>query len=144
VITVASTNQTGARSYYSNFGSVVEIAAPGGETNPVTSRGVLSTLNAGATTPGADNYVFYQGTSMAAPHVAGVAALLYALSPSISPAQVSTFLQNSAQPFPTVSSNQCSTAICGAGIVDAGAATALVPPPSQASALPWLQLLLKD
>ena len=146
VVTVASTNQTGARSYYSNFGSVVEIAAPGGETHQVTSRGVLSTLNAGATTPGADNYAFYQGTSMAAPHVAGVAALLYQLSPGINPALISTILQNTAQPFPTVSSNQCSTANCGAGIVDAGAATGFLPPTPtpQEVAMPWLPLLLKD
>ena len=143
VVTVASTNQAGARSYYSNFGSVVEIAAPGGETHQATGRGVLSTLNTGATTPGADSYAFYQGTSMASPHVAGVAALLYQLKPGINPVQVSTILQATAQPFPTVSSNQCRTANCGAGIVDAGAATAAVRP-RQAAAMPWLRLLLKD
>jgi len=148
VVTVAATNQIGARSWYSNFGSVVEIAAPGGETQPVPSRGVLSTLNAGATTPGADSYAFYQGTSMAAPHVAGVAALLYQLSPGISPAQVSMRLQNTAQPFPTVSSNQCSTSTsstakdCGAGIVDSGAATDGYL--QAATAMPWLMLLLND
>ena len=143
VVTVAATNQAGARSYYSNFGAVVEIAAPGGETHQVTSRGILSTLNAGATTPGADSYAFYQGTSMAAPHVAGVVALLYQLSPGISPAEVLTILQNTAQSFPNVSSNQCSTANCGAGIVDAGAATAAISPSKQAD-LPWIKLLLMN
>ncbi len=142
VITVAATNTDGARSYYSNFGSAVEIAAPGGETYQVSSRGVLSTLNAGATTPGADSYAFYQGTSMAAPHVAGVAALLYQLSPGITPAQVSITLQNTAQSFPSVSSNQCTTANCGAGILDAGAAAAAVAPASGSVSLPWLSLLL--
>ena len=144
VVTVAATNQVGARSYYSNFGGVVEIAAPGGETHQVNSRGVLSTLNTGTTTPSTDSYRFYQGTSMAAPHVAGVAALLYQVSPGITPAQVSTILQDTAQSFPTLSSNQCDTANCGAGIVDAGAATDGVSPTSSGQAMPWLKLLLKN
>lgn len=142
VVTVAATNQVGARSYYSNFGGVVEISAPGGETHQVPSRGILSTLNTGTTTPGTDNYVFYQGTSMAAPHVAGVVALLYQVTPGINPAQVSTILQNTARSFPTVSSNQCDTANCGAGIVDAGKATG--GGPLQGKAMPWLKLLLKN
>lgn len=147
VITVAATNNAGARSYYSNFGAVVELAAPGGETYQVASRGVLSTLNDGATVPGADSYVFYQGTSMAAPHVAGVAALLYDLDPSITPAQVSTTLQSTSKPFPSVAANQCSTTNCGAGILDAGAATSAISPPSppgQTTAIPWVSLLLKN
>ncbi len=145
VVTVAATNQAGARSYYSNFGGVVEISAPGGETHQVASRGVLSTLNSGTTIPTTDNYVFYQGTSMAAPHVAGVAALLYQLSSGITPAQVSTVLQNTAQSFPSVSSNQCNVANCGAGIVDASAATdAAGDGPSTGQSMPWLKLLLKN
>lgn len=51
VITVAFTNQIGARSYYSNFGATVTLSAPGGETPVVNSLGVLSTLNTGTTTP---------------------------------------------------------------------------------------------
>ncbi|MEL7154603.1 MAG: S8 family serine peptidase, partial [Pseudomonadota bacterium] len=91
------------------------------------------------------NYVFYQGTSMAAPHVAGVAALLYDLDPNISPATVSTVLQNTAKPFPTVTTRQCSTTNCGAGIVDAGAATAAITPPSsQSASIPWIKILLKN
>ncbi len=147
VITVAATNKAGARSYYSNYGTVVEIAAPGGETYSVTSDGVLSTLNAGTTTPGADSYAFYQGTSMAAPHVAGIAALLYQLKPGITPAQVLSALQSTAQPFPSASNAtyQCDTAKCGAGIADAGkAAGSLTPVQTGGSAAqPWLKLLLK-
>jgi serine protease len=145
VITVAATNKGGARSYYSNYGAVVEIAAPGGETYPVNSEGVLSTLNVGTTTPGADSYAFYQGTSMAAPHVAGVAALLYQLNPAITPAQVLARLQSTVQPFPNVSNPQyqCSTAKCGDGIVDAGKAVDFQGPPPTSAAQPWLKLLLK-
>ncbi len=145
VITVAATKDDGGRAYYSNFGSAVEIAAPGGETFQQASRGVLSTLNSGLQGPANDNYAFYQGTSMAAPHVAGVAALLYDLDPNITPATVSTVLQNTAKPFPTVTTRQCSTTNCGAGIVDAGAATAAITPPSsQSASIPWVKILLKN
>ena len=70
------------------IGSIIEISAPGGETESLTRNGVLSTLNTGTQGPGADAYVYYQGTSMAAPHVAGVASLLYSLKPSLTPAEV--------------------------------------------------------
>ncbi len=144
VITVAATNTDGARSYYSNFGAVVEIAAPGGETYAVTADGVLSTWNTGTTAPANDSYTFYQGTSMASPHVAGVAALLYDVDPSITPADVVAILQSTAQAFPSVSSNQCNTSSCGAGIVDAAAATNGGPGPHEVMAWGWTKLLLKN
>ncbi|NNL54627.1 MAG: S8 family serine peptidase [Woeseia sp.] len=114
VVTVAATDRDGNRAYYSNYGAVVDVAAPGGET-AVSSNGVLSTLNSGTTTPASDNYAFYQGTSMATPHVAGVAALLYAVNPSITPDLVETTLKNTARAFP----GSCSQ--CGSGLVDANA-----------------------
>jgi subtilisin family serine protease len=43
--------------------------------------------NDGTTTPGTENYVYYQGNSMSALHVTGVAALLYQADPNITPAQ---------------------------------------------------------
>lgn len=112
VITVAATTQLGAKAYYSNYGASVEIAAPGGD----GAAGVLSTLNAGVSTPGADSYASYIGTSMATPHVSGTVALMLARNPALTPAQVLTQLQATARPFPGVC-NQC-----GAGIVDATAA----------------------
>lgn len=115
VVTVASINRAGGKAWYSNFGSVVDVAAPGGET-AVSANGVLSTLNSGSTSPGSDSYAFYQGTSMAAPHVAGAAALLYAVDPAITPDQVETLLKTTARGFPA----SCSQ--CGSGIVDASAA----------------------
>jgi len=118
VIAVAAVNRNGGRAFYSNFGSIVAVAGPGGDTSASASNGILSTLNSGTTTPGADAYAFYQGTSMATPHVSGVAALLYAVKPSITPDQVLSTLKSTARAFPA----SCSG--CGAGIVDAAAAVA--------------------
>ncbi|MFC1465699.1 MAG: S8 family serine peptidase [Candidatus Brachytrichaceae bacterium NZ_4S206] len=127
VITVAATNRQGNKASYSNFGSVVEISAPGGETG---TNGVLSTLNAGTTTPAAHTYEFYNGTSMAAPHVAGIVSLMLSVNPSLTPAQVLSLLQTTVTPFP--SGSTCNTTNCGAGIVNAAAAVQA----AQASAPP--------
>lgn len=117
VITVASNNREGDRAYYSNYGSTIEVTAPGGETI-TASNGVLSTLDSGLTTPNNSNsYAYYQGTSMAAPHVAGLASLILGQNPGMTPAQLLTHLQATARPFP--SGSTCNTSICGAGIVDA-------------------------
>lgn len=121
VITVAATSKTGDQAYYTNFGTVVEIAAPGGEQSFANDPdGVLSTLNAGTTVPAGDNYIYYQGTSMAAPHVAGLVSLMMGEQPSLTPAQVLNILQTTARDFPGGSG--CTTAKCGAGIADAFAA----------------------
>lgn len=121
VITVAATGHTGKRAYYSNYGTSVEIAAPGGDAQ--LGKTILSTLNAGTTTPGADSYANYQGTSMATPHVVGVVSLMLSLNPALTPAQVTSMLQSSVTPFPAGST--CTTSLCGAGILNAAAAVAL-------------------
>jgi serine protease len=128
VVTVAATGKAGSRSYYSNFGASVEIAAPGGDRIADDNDTILSTLNTGLTTPGADAYVRYQGTSMATPHVSGVVSLMLSVNPALTPAQVTQILQSSARAFPAGS-----TCIgqCGAGLLDAAAAVtgAGSPPP---------------
>ncbi len=116
VVTVAALDRGGNRAAYSNYGTRVDVAAPGGETGGRTADGVLSTLNAGSTTPGAESYAFYQGTSMATPHVAGLAALLLG-EKALTPAQVESALKATARPVP----GTC-TGGCGAGLVDAYAA----------------------
>ena len=68
-LSVAGTNNQDKKSWYSNYGSWVKISAPGGETNTVLQRGVLSTTIG-------NQYGYLQGTSMACPHVSGVAALV--------------------------------------------------------------------
>ena len=132
VVTVAATGKAGNRSYYSNYGASVEIAAPGGDKNADGSTGaILSTLNAGLTTPGADSLAYYQGTSMATPHVVGIVSLMLSVNPALTPAQVTQMLQSTATAFPAGST--CTTALCGAGIVNAAGAVAAAqnpPPPS--------------
>jgi subtilisin family serine protease len=138
VITVAATNRNGNRAPYSNFGNVVEISAPGGDTSGSAVNGVLSTLDSGATAPLNDNvYAYYQGTSMAAPHVAGVASLVLAVYPTLTPAQMNQHLRATVTPFPGGSS--CNTSICGAGIVNAQLAVTQEPSvPDEFVYLPFL------
>jgi len=123
VITVAANNRGGDLASYSNFSTtLVKISAPGGETS-TQANGVLSTLNSGTTTPAADSYVYYQGTSMAAPHVAGIASLMLSANASLTPTQVLAIIQNTARPF-AVGTLCALYNDCGAGIINAAAAVA--------------------
>ncbi|WP_055529077.1 S8 family peptidase [Streptomyces graminilatus] len=114
VITVGATGRTGARASYSNFGSAVDISAPGGEMRTGDANGILSTLNSGTKTPSAESYAYYQGTSMATPHIAGLVALMKSAKPSLTPAQIETAIKANARPLP----GSCSGG-CGAGLADA-------------------------
>jgi serine protease len=116
IVTVAATDRNGSRAYYSNYGTKVTLAAPGGDVRANAANGILSTLNSGTTTPGSDNYAYYQGTSMASPHVAAVAALMIAKKPSATVDEVINALKTSARAFP----GSCSG--CGSGLLDAYAA----------------------
>lgn len=120
VITVGATNRSGVRAFYSNYGAVVDVSAPGGAMNVSTSNGVLSTLNTGTQGPAADNYVFYQGTSMATPHVAGVVSLMATISPTLNYTRAEQILKNTVRSFGP--GNDCGTVLCGTGIVNAQAA----------------------
>ena len=117
VINVAATGKNGGRAYYSNYGTSVDVAAPGGAMNSANDpNGVLSTYNTGSTTPASDSYGYSQGTSMAAPHVAGVAALIKQAKPTATPDEIESILKNTTRSFAAACSG------CGSGIVDANAA----------------------
>jgi serine protease len=119
VVAVAATDRNGARASFSNFGTLIDVSAPG--------VNILSTRNAGTTTPGAENYSLLSGTSMSSPHVAGVAALIMAAAAK-TPAEVESILKATTRPLPGACSGGC-----GTGIVDALAAVnsalGTTPPP---------------
>ncbi|MDJ0692711.1 MAG: S8 family peptidase [Xenococcaceae cyanobacterium MO_188.B32] len=90
VISVAATDAAGEKAPYSNYGAGVDISAPGGSE---TAKIIQNTIDPST---GESTFVGFQGTSMAAPHVAGVAALVKASGVS-EPEQVLDVLKRSAR-----------------------------------------------
>ncbi len=79
---------------YTNVGTTVSLSAPGGGQRYGATAGVASTTwDFTKTLP---SYAYYEGTSMATPHVVGVAALVLALNPTFTAAQLRTRLQSTA------------------------------------------------
>jgi serine protease len=110
VITVAATTSTGARAGYTNYGSTVEIAAPGSSIRTTTLGG----------------YASVDGTSFSAPIVSGIISLMLSVNPVLEYNSVMALLNNPAvaNSFPSTPSAQCSSDIsatyyCGLGILDA-------------------------
>lgn len=121
VIRVAAVDSRGGLASYSNRGETASLSAPGGD---YTDR-PLYTAGDGGTTVALNNGVVtgeQLGTSFATPHVAGVAALMLALKPEMSPQQVQQCLLNTTRNFPTGTSFDCDNITCGTGILDAGQA----------------------
>ena len=160
VIAVSGLRHTGTKVGYSSIGPEVAIAAPAG--NCVNLQGaclypLLTTTNSGATSPAANTYSDSNhatlGTSFAAPIVAGVVALMLSVDPTLQPAQIRSLLQSSARRFPSTGAEAtvtacrapdrvdqlecyCTTATCGAGMLDAAAALAQVASPPAAETPP--------
>jgi serine protease len=135
-ISVAATNRSGSRAYYSNTGAHLEIAAPGGDArDSVGGNGLIwqstlvpedSTPRFNFFTPRFDRYaeVGYSGTSMATPHVAGTAALM--ISRGITPpAVIETILRRTAKDLGATGKDtsfgygliQPRTALFGTGVI---------------------------
>jgi serine protease len=118
VIAVSATGPDGTKAPYSNYGVGVDIAAPGGAKTPEHPEyGILQqTIN--RRNPDEPVFAYFQGTSMAAPHVAGVAALIQAQGIK-DPDKVEAILKRSAAPVPGDKQN-----FYGAGLLDAARALA--------------------
>jgi subtilisin family serine protease len=112
-IAVAATDNRDLRATFSNFGPEVDISAPG-----VNVWSLSSTAG----------YIYKSGTSMAAPHVAGAAALLWGYNPSLTRDQVRSYLIAGA----TDLGDPGTDVLYGAGRLDIAAALALAPPPFRA------------
>jgi serine protease len=114
VITVGASTRQGDRASYSNFGSRVDISAPGGDGE--VQDWILSTGNA-PDGPGNPIYELAIGTSAAAPHVAGAASLLIARNANLTPGRIQDLLTGTARSFAVGTS--CGAApLCGSGMLD--------------------------
>jgi serine protease len=127
VISVMAVGYDLTRAPYSNYGASVDVAAPGGNSQVDKNGdghgdGILSTLYQ----PGTGYYYeWYDGTSMASPHVAGVAALVRSIDPTLTPDQVETILESTAQDLGAPGKDST----FGWGLVDAYAAVKAAFPP---------------
>ena len=137
VITVGASGPDGARTYYSNYGSTVEVSAPGGDID--AEAGILSLFNKGETTATENSYAFMEGTSQASPHVAATVAMLKAMRPELTHEEALTILQQTSTPL-----SNCDRDACGSGIINAAAAVAQLsgsepaePRPSETPRNPW-------
>jgi serine protease len=140
VIAVTAHAIDGDNAWYANVGTEVAISAPGGGCGTLTHSaatctdfssanglGVYSLMNTGTTTPLADSYSAKRGTSMAAPHVAGVVALMLSVKPTLTPANIKSYLQSSARAHPSGTYCTTTTGVCGSGLLDAAGALNAIP-----------------
>jgi serine protease len=120
VISVAATDAAGALAFYSNFGPTVDVAAPGGDLSADVdgdgfADGILSTWV--EPSRGDPIYGFAQGTSMAAPHVSAVIALMLDVNPGLNPFDIDLLLADG-----SLSDDDAGLASIGHGLIDAFAA----------------------
>jgi serine protease len=150
VVGVAGLNRDGFKSNYSNFGA--QLAASGIATvsgddaagawgSVLADTGLVTLTNLGGTFVGAAGYARHYGTSFATPQVSGTIAMMLGLNPQLSHEQILAGLRASARPHvgsPRIGACSagnpgrciCSTATCGAGILDADQALAYAALPS--------------
>lgn len=131
IVSVAAVNNRGALASFSSYGSVgpggttatgVDVAAPG--------QDVLSSVPIGYGASSTNGLAYFSGTSMAAPHVTGVAALVESVQPSFTAAQLRGRILSTVRPLAAVNGRTVT-----GGLVDAAAAVSGVPSPTSATAL---------
>ena len=104
VVSVAATTITRTRAPYSNFGPTIDVAAPGGYAatdinGDGLGDGIVSTIGDDTNHTVTYGYAALSGTSMSAPHVAGVAALMKSIDPGLTPAEFDTALAAGRSPM---------------------------------------------
>jgi serine protease len=137
VVAVAALHAEGFKATYSSFGPEITLATVGGDPGGrlAGDGGLVTVFNEGKTTPGAPGYAAHYGTSFAAPMVGAAVSLMLGLNPDLSPAQIIEGLRRSARPHAGRSDLaacsdrntrqcNCTSATCGAGILDVPAALA--------------------
>jgi len=93
VVAVAAHGQTRALASYSSFGPQIDIVAPGGDQQQFgQAGGVLSSIG-----PGNADYGFFEGTSMAAPHITGIISLMQTLDPAMNRAKAEQLMAQTGQ-----------------------------------------------
>lgn len=118
-ISVGAVNRGSERAFYSCQGSGLTIAAPGGDEMFLNENGVFSTVRNDTSLTDTD-YRYMMGTSQAAPHISGVAALMLAANPALTPDQIATILSQTAMDLGTAGTDSS----YGAGLVNAYKAVA--------------------
>lgn len=116
VVTVAALGRDGSMAPYSNFGHQVTLSAPGGNLGERGMDDILSTWDTGKRGRERSVFGYRGGTSVAAPQVAALVALMRAADPDIGVDEVTSQLVDNARPLP----GPCPKG-CGAGLMDAGA-----------------------
>jgi serine protease len=129
VINVGATGHGADLASYSNFGSRVDIVAPGGDLDAAgdDSGFMLSTFNGGTTVPGDPAYGLGIGTSFSAPLVSGTVSLMLSRNVNLTAGRVQSILEGSTRDF--VAGTRCgANSLCGTGLLDAGLAVASTVP----------------
>lgn len=123
---VAAIDQEGLKANYSNFGSTIQLSAPGGD----GAFPIWSASNTGINGPLTNTYNTKIGTSFSSPMVAAAASFYWSLNPAASVAAVENALKASSRPFLTLGNRpvcttatqgvecNCTNALCGAGMLD--------------------------
>jgi len=98
VVSVGAVNIQKEKAAYSNFGASLDVVAPGGDSSDINGDGypdlVFSTGGDDSSGALEETFTFLGGTSMASPHVAGVAALMKALNPALTPPMFDSLLSS--------------------------------------------------